>query len=45
MRDKPGAASDVQIFGMRCVDMGVRGAAVVMVADRQPVLDIKALLA
>lgn len=39
VRDKPVAISDVQIFGKKCIDMGVREAAVVMVAERQPVLD------
>ncbi len=45
VRDKPMSASDVQIFGKKCVDMGVREAAVVMVADRQPTLDGYALSA
>lgn len=39
VRDKPVAASDVQIFGNKCVAMGVREAALVMVAERQPALD------
>jgi hypothetical protein len=39
VRDKPVAASDIQIFGKKCVDMHVREAAVVMVNDRQPLLD------
>jgi hypothetical protein len=39
VRDKPVAASDVQIFGKKCVDRHVREAAVVMVSDRQPALD------
>ena len=39
VRDKPVAASDVQIFGKKCVDMRVREAAVVMVSDRQSPLD------
>lgn len=45
VRDKPVSASDVQIFGKKCVDMGVREAAVVMVADTQPPLDVEALSA
>ena len=43
VRDKPVAASDVQIFANRCVQLGVREAAVLMVGDRQPVLDEAAL--
>jgi hypothetical protein len=43
VRDKPVSATDVQIFGKKCVDMGVREAAVVMVADDQPTLHAKAL--
>jgi len=43
VRDKPVAASDVQIFGNKCVAMGVREAALVMAADRQPMLDSAAL--
>ena len=39
VRDKPVAVSDVQIFGKKCVDMQVREAAVVMIHDRQPLLD------
>jgi hypothetical protein len=35
VRDKPVHASDIQIFGKKCIDMGVREAAVVMVAGRQ----------
>ncbi len=45
VRDKPVAVSDVQIFGKKCVDMGVREAAVVMVSDRQAGLDAEALSA
>ena len=44
VRDKPCAMSDVQIFGKKCVDMGVREAAVVMVSDRQGLLDAQALM-
>ena len=45
VRDKPVAPSDVQIFGKKCVDMGVREAAIVMVADRQPILESERLSA
>jgi hypothetical protein len=43
VRDKPVSVSDIQIFGKKCVDMGVLEAAVVMVADNQPGLDESAL--
>ena len=43
VRDKPVHLSDVQIFGKKCVDMGVREAAVVMVSDRQEAPDRIAL--
>ena len=39
IRDKPVSMSDVQIFGSKCVSMGVREAAVVAVADGQTPLD------
>lgn len=39
VRDKPVRASDVQIFGAKCIAMGVREAAVLMAADTQPTLD------
>ena len=39
VRDKPVALSDVQIFGIKCLDMGVREVAVVAVADGQAPLD------
>jgi SacI restriction endonuclease len=45
VRDKPVAASDVQIFANKCIEMGVREAAVVMVADKQVVLDAETLSA
>lgn len=45
VRDKPVRSSDVQIFAKKCVDMAVREAAVVMVADQQPVLNAEALAA
>lgn len=43
VRDKPVKTSDVHIFCKKCVDMGVREAAVVMVAPRQTLLDSDAL--
>ncbi len=43
VRDKPVTESDVQIFGKKCIDMGVREAALVMVSERQPPLDAAAL--
>ncbi|MDQ8727388.1 restriction endonuclease, SacI family [Bradyrhizobium sp. LHD-71] len=43
VRDKPVTAADVQIFGKKCVDLGVREAAVVMVSEQQERLDRKAL--
>lgn len=43
VRDKPVSISDVQIFGKKCVDMGVREAALVMVSERQLPLDTAAL--
>jgi hypothetical protein len=45
VRDKPMTAADVQIFGAKCVAMAVREAAVVMVAERQPPLDARSLVA
>ena len=39
VRDKPVTASEVQIFGKKCVEMGVREASLVMVSDRQKPLD------
>lgn len=45
VRDKPMSASDVQIFGAKCLAMGVREAAAVMVAEAQPALDATALAA
>ena len=45
VRDKPVAASDVQIFANKCISMGVREAAVVMVAENQPTLNHEALSA
>jgi hypothetical protein len=38
-------ASDVQIFGAKCLAMDVREAAVVMVAETQPALDTRGLAA
>jgi plasmid stability protein len=43
VRDKPVTAADVQIFGNKCVAMGVYEAAVLMVAETQPLLDISRL--
>jgi SacI restriction endonuclease len=43
VRDKPVAASDIQIFGKKCLDLGVRDAALLMVSDRQTVMDATAL--
>lgn len=43
VRDKPVSLSDVHIFGKKCVDMGVREAAVVMVSPNQLHLDDEAL--
>ena len=43
VRDKLVALSDVEIFGMKCLNMGVREAAVVAVADGQLPLDHRAL--
>jgi hypothetical protein len=43
VRDKPVSLSDVQIFAKKCIDMGVREAALVMVSERQPQLDEAAL--
>jgi hypothetical protein len=45
VRDKPVSTQDVQIFGKKCVDMGVREAAVVMASPRQLRLDDAALAA
>ena len=41
VRDKPVSVSDIQIFGKKCVDMGVREAAVIMVAESQVLIDSK----
>lgn len=43
VRDKVVTASDVQIFGKKCLDMGVREAAVLMVSERQPLLNVSEL--
>ena len=45
VRDKAVSTSDVQIFAKKCADMGVREAAVVMVAEGQLALDAQALSA
>lgn len=39
VRDKPVSASDVQVFGKKCLDMSVRDACLVMVAEKQELLD------
>lgn len=39
VRDKPVSASDIQIFAAKCLSMGVREAAVLMVSPEQPELD------
>jgi len=43
VRDKQVSRTDVLIFAKKCVDMGVREAAVVMVAPAQPQIDKEAL--
>lgn len=43
VRDKPVNISDLQIFGKKCLDMGVLDAAVVMVSPKQATLDINKL--
>jgi hypothetical protein len=43
VRDKPVTMHDVLIFGKKCVDMGVREAAVVVVSGAQQPLDVAAL--
>jgi SacI restriction endonuclease len=43
VRDKPVAASDIQIFAKKCVDMAVREAAVVMAAEQQSRLNVETL--
>jgi hypothetical protein len=40
VRDKPVTETDVRIFGKKCVDMGVREAAVLMASDAQQRLDV-----
>lgn len=45
VRDKPVNTSDVQIFGKKCVDMGVREAAIVMASPKQTRLDDPGLAA
>jgi hypothetical protein len=44
VRDKPVTEEDVQIFAKKCIDMGVREAAIVMVAEDQRPLDTMSLL-
>ena len=43
VRDKPVKMSDVQIFGKKCIELGVREAALVMVSANQTLLDQEAL--
>lgn len=43
VKDKPATASDVQLFARKCVDLGARDAAYVMVAGDQVPLDEPAL--
>ena len=43
VRDKLVTAHDVQIFGRKCIERGVREAAVVMVSDKQEPLDPKVI--
>jgi hypothetical protein len=43
VRDKPVQLSDIQIFGKKCIDMGIREAAIVMVGERQQAVDRAAL--
>jgi hypothetical protein len=43
VRDKPVNETDVRIFGKKCLDMGVREAAVLMANEGQQVLDTAAL--
>lgn len=39
VRDKPVTETDVRIFGKKCVDVGVREAAVVIASERQQPLN------
>jgi hypothetical protein len=43
VRDKPVSASDVQIFGRKCLELGVQDAAVLMTSEKQKALDGLAL--
>lgn len=43
VRDKPVSLSDIHIFGKKCVDMGVREAAVLMVNEKQRKIDQQGL--
>ena len=43
VRDKPVSVSDIQIFARRCMEMGVREAAIVAVSEFQPPLDTASL--
>lgn len=39
VRDKPVSENDVKIFAKKCIDMGVREACVVMISERQSVMN------
>ena len=41
VRDKPVRFSDVALFGRTCVDRGVREAAMVLLAESQPAIDLE----
>lgn len=43
VRDKPVTASDIYVFGAKCLAMGVRDAAVLMVSAQQDTLDDEAI--
>jgi hypothetical protein len=43
VRDKPASPADVMIFAKKCRDMGIRDAAVVLVDESQPPLDVAKL--
>jgi len=43
VRDKPVNMNDVQIFGKKCIDMGVGEAAIVMTSEKQKELDSEEL--
>lgn len=43
VRDKPVSVSDMQVFAAKCIETGVREAAVVAIAESQPPLDVASL--